>query len=823
MQILLQDLRYALRQLRKSPGFTTVAVLTLALGIGANTTIFSLIDALYLKALAVSHPEQLVRIYAKGPSGHYGAGFSYPEFELLRDHTSSFAALSTETQIAQLHLVTGNASQEIRGTFVSANYFTLLGIQPPLGRSFLPQEDAAPGKDAVAVISDRIWKTHFNSDPAAIGREIHINGVAFKVIGIAPPGFHGDLTGLPAEVWLPTMMLGAAGFACEDGSYNCALLDAMIGRLAPDMAPARAQAEAGTLIAWSATNWPERPSRRQLVLTSASAGNPDVQADSVAQMHLLMSVTATLLLIVCANLAGLLLSRGVTRKKEIAVRLSIGARRVRIIRQLLTESLLLATLGGALGLGFSFWAKDLLSKFYATDSEGFHHLYDLSFDWRVLVYSVAVALITGACFGLIPAIRASRQNLVEELKQGASAGRHTAGWLRHGLVIAQVALSMVLVVSAGLLTRSGFEIRQGTNFDPAHMVVLRLRPELTKSTPQQVESLVRRVDQRLASAPEVESVAFMEGGEGLVWNWQNGREVQVSLPGQSLAALQATSGTGLAVRKQDVDPNFFHTLRIPLLQGRAFGEQDHSGSPRVAIVNQALAERLWSVGSAVGSTALINGQPFQIIGVSADIQPPSPVHAPEPHLYLSYWQSNATREGDIRMAIRVAGDPALVLPAIRRMIQSLDPNVPIGEEMSMSEQVELEYMPVLLARSITSYCGLLALGMSAMGLYSVLAFAVRTRTREIGIRMALGALPTDVLRLVVGQGTKLTLAGVVVGVVAALALTRLVASLLFGVKTTDPATYICVALLLFLVALAACYLPARRATRVDPMQALRTE
>jgi macrolide transport system ATP-binding/permease protein len=819
VETLRQDIRFGLRMIRKSPGLTSVAVLALALGIGANTTIFTLLDALYLKPLAVSRPEQLVRIYAKGPSGHYGAGFSYPEFTQLRDHNSSFAALCAETQIAQLHFVTDKDSEEVRGSFVSANYFTLLGIPPRLGRSFLPEEDRAPSRDPVAVISDRIWKAHFNSDPTAIGREIHVNGVPFNVIGIAPPGFHGDLTGFPVEVWLPAMMLGATGFGCEGGSYDCSLFDAVIGRLAPGPSATRAQAEASSLIVWSATNWPERPSRRQLVITSASAGAPDVQADSLAQMHVLMSVTATLLLIVCANLAGLFLARGVTRRKEIAIRLSIGAKPFRIIRQLLTESSLLAFLGGALGLRFSFWAKDLLSKFYATDSEGFHHLYDLSFDWRVLIYSLSSALITGICFGLIPAIRASRQDLITELKEGASAERHTGGWLRHGLVIGQVALSMILVVSAGLLTRSGLEVQKGTNFDPAHTLVLRLRPELIKYTPQQVGSLIRRIEQRLSAAPGVQSVAFIEGGEGLVWNWRDGREVRVGLPGTSQAAL----GAGLMVRKQDVDPNFFQTLRISLLQGRAFREQDHLGSPRVAIVNQALAERLWSVGSAVGRTALISGEPVQIIGVSGDTQPRSPMHAPEPHLYLSYWQSDATREGDIRMAIRVAGEPALVLPAIRRTIQSLDPNVPIGEEMSMSEQVELEYMPVLLAGTVTSYCGLLALCLSAMGLYSVLAFAVRTRTREIGIRMALGALPKDVFRVVVGQGTKLILAGVVIGVCAALALTRLVAGLLFGVKTNDPATYTCVALLLFLVAIAACYLPARRATRVDPMQALRTE
>jgi macrolide transport system ATP-binding/permease protein len=408
---------------------------------------------------------------------------------------------------------------------------------------------------------------------------------------------------------------------------------------------------------------------------------------------------------------------------------------------------------------------------------------------------------------------------VTELKEGGAAGEQTNGWLSHMLVVGQVALSMVLVVSAGLLVRSGSELQRGTNFDPSNMIVLRIRPELINDTQAQIDSLVRRVNQRLRTTPGVQSVAFMEGGEGLVWNGQDGREALVAFPEQSSSLPQ----TGLPVVKQDVSPGFFGTLRIPLLQGRGFNEQDRPESPRVAIVNEALALRLWPDKSAVGRSVLILGKPFRIVGVSANIQPPSILHETEPHLYLSYWQSNATREGDIRLAIRVAGDPALALPELRRLIQTLDPNVPIGEDMSMSEQVSLVYMPVLLARSVMSFCGLLALCLSAMGLYSILAFAVRTRTREIGIRMALGARREDVVRLVVGQGTKLALIGLVAGSLAAVVSTRLLASLLFGVKTTDPATYIFVSVLLFCVALAACYYPARRAVRVDPMQALRSE
>lgn len=818
LETLCQDIRFGWRMLRKSPGFTAVAVLTLGIGIGANTAIFSFVDALFLKPLAVPKPEQLERVYAKGPSGHYGAGFSFPEFQRMRDHNSSFAALSVETERPQLHLVTGRDSKEIRGEFVSGSYFGLLGIAPHLGRGFLPEEDSVPGRDAVVVISDPLWKTYFNGDPAVLGREIRINGISFRVIGVAPSGFSGDLTGLPVEAWIPAMMFGATGYACDDRSYNCALFDGMIGRLAPGQSLVRAQAEASSTMVWSATDWPERPSRREIVVTSTNGESPDEQVEDAAQMHLLMLVTASLLLIACANLAGLLLARGVMRRREIAVRLSIGARRSRVVRQLLTESLLLASFGGAAGLGISFAVKHLLSKFYATDSEGFPHLYDLSFDWRVLLYAMALVLITGTLFGLVPSLRASRQDLVTELKESGAVELPTRGWLSHVLVIGQVALSMVLVIAAGLLIRSGTEVRRGTNFDPDHMIVLRLRPELMKYTQSQVDALVRQVDRRLNVTPGVRSMAFMEGGEGLVWDWRSGRDARITLPGQ----LVRTNG-GLLVRKQDVAPNFFRTLRIPLLEGREFGDQDRAGSPRVAIVNQALAQRLWPDGSAMGRFFIINAEPFQVVGVCADVQPRNPLHTPEPHMYLSYWQSNATREGDIRLAIRVAEDPAAALPAIRRVLQSLDPNVPIGEDMPMSEQVNLDYMPVLLAQRVMSFCGLLALCLSAIGLYSILAFAVRARTREIGIRMALGARREDVLRLVVGQGTKLALIGVATGAIAALISTRLLASLLFGVNRADPVTYICVTGLVLLVAPLACYLPAQRAMRVDPVQALRTE
>ncbi|HXT85742.1 MAG TPA: ABC transporter permease [Verrucomicrobiae bacterium] len=817
MNSMFQDLRYGFRVLLKAPGFTIIAILTLALGIGANTAIFTFIDALYLKPLPVAHAQELMRVYAAVPGRSYNEGFSGPEFQLLRDHATSFSALAAETQIAQLHVVAGGGAIEVRGAFVSANYFDLLGVQPRLGRAFVAGEDATNGRDTGAVISNQLWRTEFSSDSAALGAEIHVNGVPVKIIGVAPRDFYGDRAGMPAQIWMLTSMLGAAGYACSDGTYRCTVYDNLLGRLASNKRPAAAQAELRSIIVWSATDWTNRHPQREIVATSANGVDPDQRAKANAQMQLLICVTASLLLIACANLAGLLLSRGVARRKEIAVRLSLGASRGRIIRQLFTESILLAGIAAVFGLWFSFFARNVLSGYYGTDSEGFHHLYDLTLNWRILAYSISIALIAGVFFGLVPAIRASRQDLIAELKDGGSpGGQHAGSWLRNGLVVAQVALSMTLVVSAGLLVRSGFAIERGTNFDPQHVAVVRLRPELIKYTPHQVGSLIHRVMQAVQAAPGVESAAFMEGGEGLVWNAQNGHEFPVSPVG-------AAQASALEVLVQDVNSTFFSTLRMPILEGRGFGEEDNATGSPVAIVNEALARRFWPRGSALGQLLLVRSKPYQIVGVAANIQPASALQAAEPHLYLSYWQSNATTNGDIRMAVRVAGDPSRELPRIRQVIQSVDPLVPVGEDMTMDEQVSLEYMPVLLGRSVMIFCGFLALVLSAIGVYSVLAFAVRARTREIGIRMALGAEPRDVLRMIVWRGVKLAGIGVTLGVAGALGATYLTRSLIFGVTPDDPWTFAAVAALLIVVALAACYLPARRAMHVDPMVALRYE
>ena len=813
----MQDIRHAIRVLLKSPNTTAVMVLILGVGIGANTAIFSFVNALFLKPLAVADPEIVVKIFAKGPHGHHGAGFSYPEYVSVRDNSTSFSALAAETHIAQVHAIFAGDSAELRGAFVSANYFSTLGVKPELGRFFLREEDTVPDRDAVAVIASELWRRRFNSDPAVIGRTININRIPFQIVGVAPAGFTGAHAGNPEQLWVPLMMLHAARYfgSCPH-AYDCSVIDNLVGRLAPEHRRRDAEDELSRIIVWSATDWPASAGRRQIVTFPATGVDPDDRADFSKQMRLLMCVAVVLLLVSCANLAGLFLARSLSRGKEIAVRLAIGASRYRVARELVTECMLLAALSCGVGLGFSVWGRNLLAGFYNVDSEGFRHLYDLRLDWRVLLFSCAAAIFTGLLFGLLPAIRATRQDLIVQLKDGAgAAGSQRSGWLRQALVAGQVALSLVLLVAAGLLMRSSQALRRGTNFDPDHVALLRVRPELVNYSPRQNEQFFTRVIERLQALPGVQAVTCVRGGEGLIWEWDSGRDVQVNTPGSSTVPLD--------VLHHDIGLNFFSALRIPLVAGRDFTEQDNAKAPLVAIINQTFARQLWHGDSAVGRSIIVSGRPAQVVGVAADIQPPNSTVPPSPYLFLPFWQSNPGKEGDMRIAVRVQADPDAALAEIRQAVQAIDPNIPIGEDMSMVRQIETQYMSVMLSRTVIAFAGVIALCLSAIGLFSVLTYYVRTRTREIGIRMALGAQITSVLQLIIGQGMAMSLTGVAAGLLLAIGITRLLAAWLYGVRSMDAMTFAAAAALLFAVAIAASYLPARRAAEVDPIIALRQE
>jgi len=809
------DVQYGVRLLLKFPFATLVMLLILGVGIGANTAIFSLVDALYWKPINVERPHEIVKVLAKGRYA-FGAGFSYPEYISLRDHNTSFSSLAAEATVAQLHVISQGEALEARGAFVSANYFSTLGVKPLVGRFFSTEEDLVPDRDPVVVISAEIWKNRFGNDPKIVGRRITINRVELQIIGVAPPSFGGTHAGTPDDLWMPSMMLHVHGYGGCEAQVECRVFDGLIGRLVPGRRRAEAEDELSRIVVWSATDWPKNYPLRQISAFSVMGIDPDERAYFAAQMQLLMGAAAVLLLVSCANLAGLLLARGVARGREVAVRLSIGASRLRITRQLLTENLLLALIGSALGLAFSLWGSNALAGFYNVDSEGFRHFYDLHLDWRVLGFSVSVSVLTGLLFGLAPAVQATRLNLIAQLKEGAgSAAASGGGRLRQALVAGQVALSLVLLIAAGLMVRSSQSLQRGSNFDPQHVAVLRIRPELLHYTPPQNERVFRQVVAALKALPGVEAVTSVHGGQGLVWDWESGRDMNVSLPGASTEMLE--------VRHHDIDVDFFRTLRIPLIEGHDFTEQDDAHAQRVAVVNATLAKRLWSDASALGRTVIVNQRPARVVGVAADIQPANALKPAAPYLFLPLWQSDPGNEGDLRLAVRVKSSPNAALPEIRRAIHAIDANIPIGEDMSMADQIDVTYMQVMLSRTVISYCGMIALCLSAVGLFSVLTYYVKTRTREIGIRMALGAQLNTVLQLILAQGMRMSVAGVAAGLLLAVGTTRLLAAWLYGIRAMDYLAFAVASLLLFVVAIAASYLPARRAAEVDPIVALRQE
>ncbi len=614
-----QDLRYARRMMRRSPGFTVVAVVTLALGIGANTTIFSFIDAFFLRPLPVEEPFRLVSVY--GDPNPY-SGFCYPEYVHFRNHSTVFAGLAAHYSTAPLNVVADGDSKEAVGAIVSGNYFSVLRVKPLLGRFFAPDEDAVPDRNPVAVISFGLWQSRFAGDPAIVDKPLRVNGAPFTVIGVTPEEFRGVLTGAPNEMWIPTMMLRVGWRGCDGFKYDCRRLD-LIGRLAPGRKIAEARVEIASLAAQLAAANPVTNRGRGARLLPAIGARPGEREYFGDQTRLLASVAGMLLAIACANLAGLLLARGSARNKEIAVRLSVGASRLRLVRQLLTESLVLAALGGALGLVLSSWSKYRLLGFYSTDAEGYQHFYDLSLDPRILVYSVALSMFTGLLFGLVPALQATRQDLTSALKEDAAPWTSRRGLLRSALVAGQVGLSLALLVGAGLLARSAAHVGQGANFDAKHVALLRLRPALLRYTPQRARAFHREVVRRLEALPGVQSVSL---AKGLGAVWLGCCDFRVALPGQRPDRPEDE----FRIAGHWIAPRYFETLRIPLIAGRDFDDRDRTGSPLVAIVNETLARRLWPEGSPLGRLLIVDGSQYAVAGVAKDARLRNALEGPLP-------------------------------------------------------------------------------------------------------------------------------------------------------------------------------------------------
>jgi len=810
MRTFINDLRYGARMLLKRPALSLIAAVTLGLGIGANLTIFSFVDTMFFRPLPVREPYQLVAVGVGIDNG-----FAYPAYTHFRDHNKSFESLAAHYSTAPLNLAAPDGDSEtLNGAVVSANYFSTLGITPSLGRFFSPDEDSVPDRDRVAVISYGFWQSRFGGDQSVLGKEIRLNGSDFEIVGVAPAEFQGVSPGYPNDVWIPTMMLRLGYRWCDAlKDLECDPLQS-IGRLDRNQSLTSAQAEMSTLSSqWAAAN---PGSKDRGVRLNPALGVRAMDRDSLKyQLRLMMTMTGVLLLIACANVAGLWLNAGAARRREISVRLCIGAGRFRLLRQFLTESLVLTVAGGALGLLFSVWGKNLLLGYYAKTNSNYRIYYDLGLNPRTLLFAVALTLGAGLLFALAPAIQSSGQNLVSALKDESGSQSRRGSWARSGLVVTQVALSLGLLVCAGLLVRSVAHIRQGENFDPQNVLVLRLRPRLRDYAPDKAQAFTKEVLRRLEAIPGVQSVSVSK----TTLAWPGSSDPRVRLPEQTFSRPEDQ----LKVELHEIAPRLLETLKIPLIRGRDFSDQDRPGTPRVVIVNETLAKRLWPDGQPVERPLIINEQSYRVVGVVKDVQFRNVAEAPQSFLYLPYWQNNLSPQVDATITARVSGSAEAMLPVLRREIGAVDANVPISESATMRQQLDGQFKRVLLTNSVLTASSGIALFLSMIGLYGALAFVVSQRTREIGIRMALGARSSNVLRLIVGQGLRLVFAGLLMGLLTALAATRLMKSVLYGVSATDPLTFGWVAAGLLGSALLACWIPARRATKVDPMVALRYE
>ncbi len=804
------DLRYALRRLAARPGFLAMAVVTLALGIGLNSAVFSLVNAVSFRPLPVAVPDELVSVYSSVPDDVMShAPMAGADYEDLRD-VDSFADLVAYTY-TPLALERGGSNRLVMGARVTANYFAVLGVEPALGRAFTGGE----GQESV-VLSYTAWQRRYGAAPSVIGETLRLNGRPHTVIGVAPEGFSGLTRGVSPELWL-----AFAGERLEgrDSRYLW-----VIGRLAPGASFAGARVEVATLAQRLRQEFPASHSDRSFVAVPTNQVRllPGVDSTLHAASLLVMGGVALVLVVASANLANMLLARAAGRRREIATRLALGARASRVVRQLLTESFVLAFLGGLLGLLCALGSNAALNALRLPLPVDL--ALGLELDGRVFLFTLAVSTLTALAFGLAPAIEAARTDLVTGLRGGSSAAPPRRRW-RGGLVVAQVALSLLLLVCAGLAVRSLENAhRIDPGFDPDGVVVATFGPRLQGYTPRQIEDFYRQLLDRVGALPGL-SAAGLASHLPLAF--------EISTTRLAAAGETAEPDEWPRVDGATVGPGYFETLRVPLLRGRTFNAGDTEDTPRVAVVNESFAARFWPGTEAIGQRLAVDGEDglHEVVGVVADGKYRTLGEPPRSYLYLTHTQSGWSRSGGAgeiftgtqTLVARTDLDPPSALAAIRRAAREIDDQIAITRLTTMAEALGPTLWVPRLAASFFGLFGAVALVLAAVGIYGVTAYAVSRRTHEIGVRMALGARRRDILRLMLRDGLGQTVFGVVLGLAGALATARAFEAFLYGVSPTDWLTLTAVSSLLAAVALAACYIPARRGAGVDPLVSLRYE
>jgi predicted permease len=807
----MRNLRYAARTLLKSPGFALVAILTLALGIGANTAIFSVANALLLRPLPYAHPERLVLVYAETADA---AGaihpLSFPRATFLSERSRALSAFAVFTS-ENFNLTGRGDPEQLSAARVSWNFFDVLGVRPVIGRAFLPDEDR-PGGHAVCLISHTLWTRTFGARADIAGQTITLDATPYTVVGVLPRAFHFIPLGADVDLWAPKVfdlnITTPAQIRAGVGFLTA------VARLAPGIAARQAEAEMDVLDRQYKRENPAMPDADPAQTIRAR----DLQAQTVAHVRtavlILCGAVGLLLLIACANVAALLLSRALSRRKEIAIRAALGASRTALIGQLLAESILLALAGGALGIALSAAGTHALA---ALGQGNLPRVEEIGIDWRVMAFTAGLSLLTGVLFGLLPAMQLSRQDLNPVLRAEGrgSAGGRRRNRARGALVVAQVALSMVLLVGAGLLIRSFVRLRGvSAGFDARNVLTMSVSlPPARYPTGPRMAAFYDQVVQRVSVMPGVRSAAVCSA-----LPVRPVRFSPVLVEGQPELPLAARPVLAI----QMVSPTYFRTLRVALRQGREFGEGDNAAAPLVAVVNETLVRRYWPHENPIGKHLLLGRmvQPAEVVGVAADVNNLSLAAAPEAEVYLSFpqrpWAS-------MNLILRTAGDPHQWAGAARAAVAAVDRDQPVTAVNTMEEVLATSTAQQRFSVFLLGVFSVTALALAAVGLYGAIAYSVAERTREMGIRIALGAAKGEILRMIVGQGLALALAGLAIGTVAALALTRLMSGLLFQTGAADPASFAASALLFAAVAALASYVPARRATRVDPTEALRYE
>ncbi len=817
MRTLGQDVRYSFRTLVKNPGFASVAVISLALGIGANTTIFTLINAVFLNPLPVERPSELLAVLTVDAHNPGVWTMSYPNYRDVRDENAVFNGLAAYSFPNPASMsARGDEPEPIFLEFVTGNYFDVLGIEPALGRFFLPEEDETPGSHPVVVLGHGFWRRRFGGDPKVLGSTIGLNGRPLTVVGVAPEGFKGLTVVFGPDLWVPTMMQEQLAQARFRNFFNDrrALFFNVFGRLRAGESREQATANVKAIAQALEREYPE-PNRgrsaKTLPLTEATLF-PGMREGMVLGGAVLMIIVGLVLLIACSNVANLMLAKAVARQKEIAIRLSIGASRSRLIRQLLTESTLLSILGGLVGLVVAILGRDFIWSFRPAFLA--NNILELTLDARVFAFALLISLVTGLLFGLVPALSASRFSVVDSLKQDSrTAGpAHRRVNLRNALVVVQVSLSIVSLIAAGLFLRGSTRAHQlDTGFETRRLGVMIVNPGQAGYDQARAEQFYDDVLARVRSLPGLRSASWASnlplfGGfrrsifpEGL----ENPEEKE-----------------GVLVQTNVVEVGFFETFDVALLKGRAFSPADRKETIPVAVINEKMAEQFWPGESALGKRFRMYGNDFyqEVIGIVETTKIGTLGEDPQPCAYLPLEQNYSDA---MTLYLLTEGDPAPLMAASQREVRAMDPLVPILNPMTVGEVIDQSLFASKLAAGLLGVMGIIALALASIGLYGVLAFRVTQRFQEIGLRMALGARGADVLWMVLESALSLVAVGLGIGLVVAFAVSRAVVSLLYGISPSDPATFLGVTLVLAAVALLASSIPALRASRVDPLVALR--